>query len=467
MPDSEPCVAYAQALRLRGGNTVKFAHVGMNLNPGMHLDRADSLLRPAGPHRPAFFLEDIMPDAPEARSRPTFQGRKAELEALRAGPTPSVRVLNYYGEKGIGKSRLLGEGAQQLGQQANSQAVLIDLADLGEQRAGRPQRLFELLGWQAPDLAIPPGSPDDMALRLVDRLDALSARQRITLLFDTTEKVQDDPEFWPWFERCLLSPLVSEDNVLLVLAGKLPAPIRLVEVRRYLKVVALPPLGKEAQAMVRELLAADNGCDHLGQNPPGRGAADALGDLVLEFSHGHPLLTERIAAELTGPLCGAPLATVRRRIAEEVVLPFINAEIFPFKEDLAAWRPLMEWASVLDWFDATVLYRFAKALNGPLPSEIEWQYEFLRVMAQLRAPYAVVKWERTGYTLVGTVKSIVAGYLREARRAEYLAALRTAVSVFNGIVGEFFADDPQAGKLYSDAARSYERHLKEVEHGKA
>ena len=276
--------------------------------------------------------------------------------------------------------------------------------------------------------------PDAIAAQLVDQLNLIAGDRQITLLVDTTEAVQDDTGFWQWFEKCVLSPLVSEGNVLVVLAGRLPAPIRLVEVRRYLKVWPLEPLSMEdeARALVREVLAASHSNSVLDDpQTMERGAklTDELADLVLAFSHGHPLLSKEIGAFLADPANREPADSLRRRVAEEVVRPFIDKELFPFRSEMARWRPLMEWASVLDWFDATVFYRFDVKMSGSQQPEIEWQYDFVKAMAQLRAPYAVVKWEGAGYTLVGTIKSIVASYLQAARRVEYMRALRAAAEV--------------------------------------
>ena len=54
---------------------------------------------------------------------PTFQDRDLELDAMTAGPSEGVRVLNFHGEAGIGKSRLLKEGAARLN--ANPKALAL------------------------------------------------------------------------------------------------------------------------------------------------------------------------------------------------------------------------------------------------------------------------------------------------------------------------------------------------------
>ena len=389
---------------------------------------------------------------------PTFQDRDLELDAMTAGPSEGVRVLNFHGEAGIGKSRLLKEGAARLNANPKALVLRVDLTALSPQREGRPLALLKKLAEQSALVTVTADDPDAIAAQLVDQLNLIAGDRQITLLVDTTEAVQDDTGFWQWFEKCMLSPLVSEGNVLVVLAGRLPAPIRLVEVRRYLKVWPLEPLSMEdeARALVREVLAAS-------QSSP---ASDELADVALAFSHGHPLLSKEVAHYLADSANREPADSLRRRVAEEVVRTFIDKELFPFRSEMARWRPLMEWASVLDWFDATVFYRFDVKMSGSQQPEIEWQYDFVKAMAQLRAPYAVVKWEGAGYTLVGTIKSIVASYLQAARRVEYMRALRAAAEVFDQIAEDLFADNPQAGEPYRQAARSYTQRLNmEVQHG--
>ncbi len=386
---------------------------------------------------------------------PTFQDRVAELEAIDAGPTKDVRTLVFYGEAGIGKSRLLAEAAAHR-KRAQALVLHVDLAALSRQRENRPLVLLRELAGQAA-LSYEGWADSDAAAQVIDQLGAAIGDGPATLLVDTTEAVQDDPDFWQWFERHVLSPLVSDGKLLIVLAGRLPAPIRLVEVRRYLKVWALEPLPveHEARELVREVLAA-----------AAAPRLDELTDVTLSFSHGHPRLSLAVAGYLADPANQTPMGTLRRRVAEEVVGPFINERIFPFTGDMVGWRKLMEQASVLDWFDATVLYRFAGEMSGDRQREIDWQYSFVKAMAQLRAPYAVVRWEGAGYTLVGAVKRIVASYMQAARHADYVQALEAAAAAFNWIAEEYFKDDPQAGEPYRHAAGSYQQRLdREVQHG--
>jgi hypothetical protein len=409
---------------------------------------------------------------PEPVRSLTFRDREREIKEIVTGPSEGVRARNFYGEAGIGKSRLLVEGAASL--QANPSALVlhVDLAGLAQLRDGRPLALLKVLAEQTGISPVLTDDSDAAAAQIVDYLSVVGGTRQVTMLVDTTESLQDDTGFWQWFEKHVLSPLVSEGNILVVLAGRLPAPLRLVEVRRHLRVTSLEPLpvSGAASELVREVLEVAR-C-----GAPTSGALTAtewdteleekLTDIALAFSHGHPLLSQKIALYLADPVHREPADSLRRRVAEEVVGPFIEKEFFPFKPEMTRWQLLMKWASALDWFDATVFYRFDVAMSGSQRSETEWQYEFVKAMAQLRSPYAVVTWQDEGYTLVGTVKSIVASYMQAAQRDEYRKALRAAAKVFNQIADEYFTDSPQAGEPYRKAAWSYEQRLElEVQHG--
>jgi hypothetical protein len=241
-----------------------------------------------------------------------------------------------------------------------------------------------------------------------------------------------------------------------------------VEVRRYLKVLPLAPLPLQDQArsLVEEVFLEEGS-----RQPETRSKADQdreLTDIVLDFSHGHPFLSIQIATFLADPANRDPIETLRYRVAAEVVGPFIAKELFPFEQDLLRWRPLMEWASILHWFDATVLYRFDVAMSGLSQPETEWQDAFVKAIARLRAPYAVVAWQEKGYSLVGTVKSIVASYMQAAQHQEYLKALKAAAQVFDSIADGYFEDNPQAGDPYRQAAKDYRMRLqREDQHGEA
>jgi hypothetical protein len=226
------------------------------------------------------------------------------------------------------------------------------------------------------------------------------------------------------------------------------------------------PVKDQARHLVREVLA-EEGADRTGPDWD-EDLQNEITDIVLDFSHGHPLLSVYIAAYLADPANREPLDSLRYRVAKEVVGPFIDDELFHFHQEMERWRPVLERASVLDWFDATVLYRFDKAISGLSQPETDWQYDFVKAIALLRSPYAVVTWQDKGYSLVGTVKSIVASYMQAARRSEYVRALQAAEKVFDEIADELFADNPQAGEPYRQAARGYQKRLEsEVQDGTA
>ena len=81
---------------------------------------------------------------------PTFQDRDLELDAMTAGPSEGVRVLNFHGEAGIGKSRLLREGAARLNANPKALVLRVDLTALSPQREGRSLALLNKLAKDRP-----------------------------------------------------------------------------------------------------------------------------------------------------------------------------------------------------------------------------------------------------------------------------------------------------------------------------
>ena len=130
----------------------------------------------------------------------------------------------------------------------------------------------------------------------------------------------------------LLSPLVSEGSVLVVLAGRLPAPIRLVEVRRYLKVWPLEPLPveNEARELVREVLAASPGSSAV-NDPRAMNETRSWQTNSRIWCWRSRMATrgfrKRSREYLADPVNREPADSLRRRVAEEVVRPFIDREI--------------------------------------------------------------------------------------------------------------------------------------------
>jgi hypothetical protein len=412
----------------------------------------------------------------------SFQDRWRELDEI---CTCRTNVLNFYGEAGIGKTRLLNEAAHALRRRNHNALVLrVDLAALPQQQEGRPLGLLNRLAEQAPELGPVAGEAGAAAEQMAKRLNSIAADRRVTLMFDTTDDLQD-PTFWHWFEKSFISPLAVGGSVQVSLTGRLPAPIRLVQVRRHLKVWPLEPLpvDHEARALVREALEMEA---RSGSAPEVQGThwlspvkVEEFTALTLEFSCGHPLLSKRIACYLARAADQESIPALRIRIAKEVVGPFIDKDLLPFEADMAHWRPILMRACALDWFDSSVLYRLCvgvdRFLMDMLETEwecefvmetpaIEWEYEFFKAIPRLRSPYAVVEWQGMGYTLVSAIKRIVAKYMQVARRTEYIGALDVAAEVFNGLADEFFADDPQAAEPYRQAARTYSTRRAKVQY---
>jgi hypothetical protein len=106
------------------------------------------------------------------------------------------------------------------------------------------------------------------------------------------------------------------------------------------------------------------------------------------------------------------------------------------------------------------------AMTRSRPPKTKWERDFAKAIGQLLRPYAVVTWYEKGYTLVSTVKSIVASYMQAAQPEQYKKALTTAAEVFDWVAEKYFADSPQAGEQYVHAARSYRQRLEmEAHHG--
>jgi hypothetical protein len=387
-----------------------------------------------------------------SRPEPTFQNREEELDIWLSGREPP-RLLNLYGEAGIGKSRLLQEATRRL-RRGPALVLFVDLAALPVRTAVRPEVLLRALVDQAGGLLR--GfwrSPEQVAAEVVLQLSSLADTRPVYLFCDTTEAVQDDNVFWNWLEANLAGPLAVEGRVYQVYAGRVRAPWRRIEVRRFLqpcRLEPLPSITKESrEPPIRELAA-----EVFRMAAPEGQPAHLAADLTARLAFGHPQLAQEIArylgeqARVGRDLHGLEL---EKEVAEKVVDPFIEDLLFKGIQD--EWKKLLRQASVLDWFDATVLETYLERVGLPLP--VDWAAFFIRGMAELSRRYAVVEWdEQVGdYRLSGTVRDIVRCQLQTANPAGYQAALEAAAQAFEKIAEEYFsADEKESGRLKEQAA---------------
>jgi hypothetical protein len=386
----------------------------------------------------------------------TFRNRDDEIKQILE--TEPGALLNIYGEAGIGKSRLLEELMQRI--LAKSSAALVfrvDLGPLAEKETDRPERVLREITSQAKDwLKGRWLSPEQVAGQIVAQLTERARQVPVVLMFDTTEVLQEDMDFWSWIEEHLASPLIIRGQTRLIFAGRVPAPWRRLEVRRALKLLPLDPLPVRdaSRDLIQEVLHQENA------DLKSEEAIKQALDLILELSFGHPLLSEELATYVASRCPISPSITeFRLELCQQVVKPFV--EEYFFKGIELVWKELLWWISVLDWFDVTILQRY---LGYVTPDLIEGKpdYFFIQGITRLRIRNTVVWREERGDRLHGVIGDIVRHCFKTMDWKEYRRACQAAAEMFEGLAGEFIEGSPEA-EQYRQEAEGY--HLRAKQEG--
>jgi hypothetical protein len=385
---------------------------------------------------------------------PSFQDREHEIEQI-CTPVDQNALLNVYGEAGIGKSCLLHEAAQRLRKASPPALVLeVDLKPLAGVPANRPETaLRALIAQSKGQLTGVWQSVEQIAGQVVAQLIELTVRDvPVVLMFDTTEGIQEDMEFWRWMEANLVGPLAVEGQVRQIFAGRVPVPWRRIEVRRALRLLRLDPLSTQdaARDLVKEVLRQ--------QNPDleEETLEQAIG-LVMEFSFGHPLLSEKLAQYVAPRWPASAPDRFRQELGEQVVKPFIGQCLF---DDIDhPWGEILWWASVLDWFDATILQRYLGRVDQELV-EGHPDYFFIQGITRLRIRYTVVWREASGDRLHGVIADIVRHCLMVLSPDRYHSACQSAAETFEALASEFPEESPEA-EQYRQGARVYRQRAKQ------
>jgi hypothetical protein len=374
----------------------------------------------------------------------TFQNREKEIIRI-CTASEQTPLLNIFGEAGIGKSRLLNEAAVRLRSKSPPTVVLeINLGELDDIDGDeRTDTVLRILSHQATWLSVSRQNRDQAAARMVMELSDRGDDIPLFLLFDNSDAVQEDTEFWRWMEKNLIGPLVVEGEVQIVFAGRVPAPWRRIEVRRVLKLVRLHPLSHAdaARDLIEEVLLQHR--------------AELEGDelqaairLALEFSFGHPMLSEQLATHIAQWWSPAEAGTFGPRLCNEIVKPFI--EDYFFDDIDPTWQEILWWASVLEWFDPTVLQRFLLHVAPELVKD-QSDFFFVQGITRLRMCNTVIWRESTGDRLHGVIGPIVRHCLQVVNPDRYRKACRAAAQTFRQLAAEFHEESPEARQYLREA----------------
>ena len=399
---------------------------------------------------------------------PVLRGREHEIKLV-CQEDLSSRIINIYGEAGIGKTKLLRESKKELEGRYQASVFYVDLESASKSSGNLASRILESLISQRKGNydALFSQKLEEIASKLVAELNQLAENKRVVIMLDTTEVIQDDMDFWSWMENNLVSPLAVYEKVLLIFAGRVPVPWRRYEVRRTVKTVKLAPLeyhkqttsdalpashsvvesGTPAHDLVHEAVANANPQLTAEQ-------CEAIIQLTIDYTFGHPALSLAVGKYLAIywlPEKGSQQAQVR--MAEEVIKPFIDQVFFKTVDEL--WRKILWWISPLVDFGPIFLRYY---LSQVLAAEVEGKTDsfFAAGLTNLRIKHAVI-WKRVeNEQFHGTIGRIVSRCFQVVSPSDFNKACNAAYQTCLRLVNEFLSDDEIGKQEMLERARYYQ-----------
>jgi hypothetical protein len=167
--------------------------------------------------------------------------------------------------------------------------------------------------------------------------------------------------------------------------------------------------------------------------------------LVLDFSFGHPELTIILAEKIAQIQPTHIDVELRKRICAEFIAPFIEENFFSDIDE--KWKRILWWASILNWFDSSILQLYLKHVEPALGEETEWFY--INGIKELRIHKTVVWHETKGDRLHGVIRDIVRQCLRYIDEQKYNQARQAARATFKEIAGAFNEEGDEA-QIYAN-----------------
>lgn len=399
-----------------------------------------------------------LPPMPKKTIVPSFQGRKKEINLVCTQKGKPPQLVCFSGEAGIGKTRLLAEIAAELrGRSRLALVSYVDLASLkGDVLAERVDSLLEILGRSTDgrlrdiNHTIESGAVD-RAVDIVEQLRVLPGPAPV-LIFDTHEAIYDDMPFRDWFEKHLVSPLLNTRRVRIVFAGRVLVPWRTHAVRQFgsrsygLEPLAVARSEQPAKNLVRNVLNQQNPTITSPQ------PLDSLVTLVLDLSCGHPKLSTELACWLVedNRWKDERHQTLRVQMAQDVVRPFVEGKLFSDTDQ--DWVQILQLASILPWFDSTILREYLHSVEPGL-APIAWDAFFNQGVDQLRRQVAAVTWVQGGYRLNGVICDITRRCLELTNLDLYQRAVAAATELWQRLIDDL--------ELDSETYRRFEGELRD------
>ncbi len=370
-----------------------------------------------------------------------------KIQMAQAGPI-LLPLVEIHGVIGLGKSWLLAEIAHQfrLGNkllahlERPSITALVDLAktpslgnyfslltDIVDQIMAQLSRvavnvsISDSLSGRIP---LVPEKKNEVARDFVQFISRLSNRFVLVLLFDTTERAEE--ELLEWLEDKIVHPIVRSDQVILTFAGRRPLRWRNFEVRRRIDRHELFPFRQNET--IEQLLKLRVPADR----------APALASVFQGYAFGHPLANKAIF-KVAISLAPAPKVLDEKIITvhEDAVRDGVQHQVIKrFLDEIRSdWRdrlvPLIDAISVLRKFNPTPLKYFAARFIGP-------DYEkkpvgfYLDAIRDMQAT-TLVEWSSShgGYIIKPVVRKIMAKNSAMRDRDEFRRRNLEAQELYN------------------------------------